>query len=345
MQSEPFVARVKEWIREQRLLIGGETVLVGVSGGPDSVALLRVLQALERPLRLRLVAAHVHHGLRGAAADRDQQCVESLAAQCGYACVARRLTPSAGDNETALRAARYDALVTLAQAAQASHIAVGHTLDDQAETVAMRIIRGTGFDGLQGIPPARALGPCRLIRPLRNVWRSDVETWLQAMGQPWCEDATNANPTWLRNRVRHELLPRLAAEYNPQMKRALCQLAEAAAAAGQYMDAHAAQWLALHAAPTSDGVTIPRRAFFEQPKALQQAILRRALRQVQGHLRRFTYQHWLAVDALLGQRPCGAVVDLPLRMQVALDGDALVLRRRLQERDTMPVAQHLHLRV
>ena len=315
-------------MREQHLLTGGETVLTGVSGGPDSVALLKALRALAGRLRLRLIVAHVHHGLRGPAADDDQRFVEALAAESGCGYVTRHLGSSAQESEASLRAARYDALADLARETRASHVAVGHTLDDQAETILMRIIRGAGVDGLQGIPAARMLGTVRLIRPLRNVWRSDVEDWLRATDQSWREDATNADPAWMRNRIRRELLPELATAYNPQMKRVLCHLAESASAAWQCVASRAEQWLITHGSEHSGALALPRAGLLEQPRGVQQAILRHALRQVQGHLRRFTYQHWLEVEALLAHAPAGAVVDLPGQSQLVFEPDTLTVRRR-----------------
>lgn len=325
--AETFVERVQAWIAEQRLLEGGESVLVAVSGGADSVALLRTLQALAPALPLTLTVAHVHHGVRGAQADRDQRFAESLAARCGCRYMTRRLAPLPGDNEEALRDARYDALQTLAREAGAPVIAVGHTLDDHVETVLMRIIRGTGLEGLQGIPVTRAMSRCRLIRPLRDVWRTDVETWLRALRQPWCEDETNAAPTWLRNRLRHALLPLLAAEYNPQVKRSLRQLADTATMAWRHIVAEADAWLDVHSARTDDGadLRLPLAPLLSQSRALQQAILRQGLCRAQGHLRRFTYQHWLAVEATLLQRPVGSLVDLPGGLQLEKQADALLI--------------------
>ena len=242
-----------------------------------------------------------------------------------------------------MREARYDALLMMAREAQAAVIAVGHTLDDHVETVLMRIIRGTGVEGLQGIPAARTIADCRLIRPLRSIWRADVEEWLRAIHQPWRDDATNAAPTWLRNRIRHELLPFLAERYNPRMKHALRHLADAAAAAWEHVDAQANRWLDAHGtfAGQPAVAVMPRSSLLEQPRAVQQAVVREALRRVQGHLRRFTYQHWLEVEALLAERPVGSIVDLPGRMQMEKTTDALIVRQRHDETtDAITVCQN-----
>lgn len=322
---DTFPSAVEQWMTRHRLLSCGEHVVVGVSGGPDSVALLRLLRLLSSKRVLTITVAHIHHGVRGDAADGDQQFVETLAAEHGCRCVTRRLAGTAQD-EASLREARYDTLATIAREVGARAVAVGHTLDDHVETVLMRLIRGAGLRGVQGIPVERALGGVRLIRPLRGVWRSDVEAWLRAMGQPWRADATNTEPSFLRNRIRHELLP-LLAEYNPQIKLALCHLAETACAAWEYLERQAEAWLDAHGRCATDHLRLPHALWMQEPVALRQAVLRLALRQFQGHLRQLTYQHWLEVEAL-AHRPVGSIVDLPGGVQLLKTEADLVMRRR-----------------
>lgn len=314
------------WCLRHRLVTPGETVLVAVSGGPDSVALCLLLQGFASQWHLRVCVAHVHHGVRGAQANRDQQFVETLAARLRLPCVCERLSDShssvsrdaAPESEEALREARYEALLRMARHVEARTVAVGHTLDDHAETVLMRLVRGAGVEGLQGIPVQRPLADCRVVRPLRGVWRSELHAWLRAQGEPWREDETNHDSIFLRNRVRKELLPLLAAQYNPQIKRALRDVAEAASALTEYVTRQADDWLDAHAASNAMplGLTVPLELFLQQPKALQQAMLRQLVRRVQGHLRRFTYQHWLELEDLLATRPFGAIVDLPGGVQL-----------------------------
>lgn len=224
------------------------TVVVAVSGGTDSVALLRGLAWLREhdpdgPGQGRLVAAHYHHGLRGAAADEDARFVEQVCHTLGLECRVGRAAAGSwsgntGDGlEAAARAARYHFLQATAEELGARYVAAAHTADDQAETILHRIVRGTGLAGLAGMPRARPLGPAvTLIRPLLDCRRRDLAAWLAAVGQSCREDASNLDLALTRNRLRHDLLPKLAAEYNPQVVDALLRLGALARQAQALID-------------------------------------------------------------------------------------------------------------
>jgi tRNA(Ile)-lysidine synthase len=202
-----------------------ECLLVAVSGGVDSMTLLDLLDRHRERLGLRLHVAHVHHGLRGRAADRDAAFVMAEAARRGLAASVCRLDPAErrrGESvEMWARSARYACLDALAAQVRASRIAVAHTLDDQAETVLLHLLRGTGPRGLAGIPPMRHL----ILRPLLSVSRGDIEAYAAARGLAFRTDASNASKAHLRNRVRHDLLPLLAKRYNPRIAESLAALA------------------------------------------------------------------------------------------------------------------------
>src|SRR5215467_6294635 len=168
------------------MLTGGETVVVGVSGGADSVALLHMLLRLAPALTLRLHVVHVDHGLRPDSA-RDGEFVEALGARFGVPVDVVRVRITGGSVEAAARAARHGALEAAADRVGAARIALGHTADDQAETLIMRMLEGTGVRGLAGIPPVRG----RLIRPLIESRHQDAVTTLTAAGLPWLEDPSN----------------------------------------------------------------------------------------------------------------------------------------------------------
>lgn len=216
------------------------TIFVAVSGGADSVALLRGLRNLKSGGEGRIVAAHFNHRLRGAESDADEAFVVELCRKIGIACEVGRaepnvLTDTAEDGvEAAARDARYDFLLATAERLGARFIATAHTADDQAETILHRILRGTGLAGLAGIPRVRALGPAvTLIRPMLELQRGEVVEYLRALGQDFRTDATNFDTRFTRNRIRHDLLPQLAREYNPQVADALLRLGSLAAEAQQ----------------------------------------------------------------------------------------------------------------
>ena len=198
-----LLERVERTIRRHAMLAGGERVLVAVSGGADSVALLYALAALAPAWRLELHALHVDHGLRAESA-RDADFVRGLGARLSVPVdVATVTVERRGSLEAAARAARYAALAASADRVGAARIALGHTADDQAETVLMRVLRGAGLRGLAAIPPVRD----RIIRPLIECRRAELVVELHRAGLEWVEDPSNRDPKFLRNRIRHELLP------------------------------------------------------------------------------------------------------------------------------------------
>jgi tRNA(Ile)-lysidine synthase len=222
--------------------LAGQAVLVGVSGGPDSVALLIGLAELRTELP-GVRAAHVHHGWRGDAADADADWVLDLGRRLQVPTETLHVTPAqksqhAGKSlEEGARDARYELLADAASRHGCGALAVGHTRDDQIETVLHHILRGTGLTGLAGMPSERPLSDTvTLVRPLLAVSRAVVLTFLESRGQDFRLDATNADLGLTRNRLRLELLPLLRAQFNPQVDAALVRLAEQAAESSALLD-------------------------------------------------------------------------------------------------------------
>ncbi len=215
------------------LLKPGLRLAVGVSGGADSVALLRALHQQRAALGLVLHVAHLHHGLRGDEADADLAFARALAAQLGLPFHEARVdTPSeaerAGESiEEAARRLRYAWFRTLLTETPLHAIATAHTRDDQAETVCAKFLRGAWTEGLGGIHPVVVFPEGRIVRPLLGASRAQVEAFLAALGQPWREDSSNRHLTFTRNRIRHELLP-LLETWNPRLRDHLAQMAELA---------------------------------------------------------------------------------------------------------------------
>ena len=218
-------------------------VLLAVSGGPDSVSLLRSMDRLRGQGAGSLAVAHFNHGLRGDRALSDQQFVERLCRSLGVECVLGQAEPPAtrgsGEGlEGALRVARYEFLASTAERLGARYVATGHTADDQAETILHHILRGTGLRGLSGMRRVRPLGSAvTLMRPLLEITRADVIDYLAALEQPYQQDETNRDRTLMRNRVRHELLPLLARDYSPAIVESLLRLGALAGDAQQVIDA------------------------------------------------------------------------------------------------------------
>jgi tRNA(Ile)-lysidine synthase len=258
------------------MLEGGETVLVSVSGGADSVALLHLLSALSTELSLSLHVLHVDHGLRPDSG-RDAAFVRELAGRLGVPIeVARVSVPAGGSLEAAARSERYAALDAHARRVGAHRIAVGHTLDDQAETVLMRMLSGAGVRGLAGIPPVRG----RVIRPLITTRHAELVASLQAAGVSWIEDPSNRDPRFLRNRIRHEVLPTLTASSLPDVVATLDRIARVCRNTVEAIERVAARELDRLAIVADDAIVLPHDALAELPAQVAAEVLRQAAGQL-----------------------------------------------------------------
>jgi len=218
------------------LLPRGARLLVAVSGGADSVALLRLLQAINGSdyWGWTLVVGHVDHGIRGEASAGDARFVEGLARELGLLFLSRKLRVRGKASEAVLREGRWKALAAMAKKARCVGIVTAHHADDQAETVLMRMMRGCGVDGLRGIPAVAEMREVGVYRPLLNFRGADLREYLKGMGQAWREDETNALERYTRNRVRSELLPLMESMY-PGAADAIRRLAELAGETWEYV--------------------------------------------------------------------------------------------------------------
>ncbi len=223
-------------------------VAVAVSGGADSVGLLRALAEAAPEIGLVVTVAHVHHGIRGAEADEDERFVANLARGLGLGFRVHRVqTPAAAREkkqtlEEAARELRYGWFRELLEQGEADAVATAHTLDDQAETVLHRLLRGAWTEGLGGIHPVVECTRGRILRPFLETRREEIRTWLRETGQAWREDTTNEDLAHTRNRIRRELMPQLA-DYNPQIAEQLAHLATIARDEESWWDAELARLL------------------------------------------------------------------------------------------------------
>ena len=300
--------RTAEFIKRHSLLRGGDAVLVGVSGGADSVALLHLLAALAPAMKLTVYAAHFNHGIRGAEADGDEAFVRTLCENMGIPLYCGRgdvpaLAKAKGQTlEQAAREARYGFLEEARQHFNADAIAVAHHMDDQAETVLMHLTRGTGLGGLAGMQPKRG----RIIRPLLCLRRSEIEEYLRMNGLAYRTDSTNLLREGTRNRIRLDVLPYLSEHINPQTVPALCAAAELMGQDEAYLCACARKALedARHS-PNAYG----RKALLGLPPALRGRALRMALGDAEAK-QDIERIHIAQVEALLGAQT-GAWLHLP----------------------------------
>jgi tRNA(Ile)-lysidine synthase len=309
----PLAADVRRTIARDNLIPAGASVLVAVSGGADSVALLHLLREIAPLAGFGLAGiAHLHHGLRGAAADADEAFVAALASSLALPLHlsrmdVRRLAASWRTGlEDAARRARYEFLEASARDAGADRIAVGHTRDDQAETLLLQLIRGAGPRGLGGIHARAGL----VVRPLLEVPREALRQYLGGRGLEWREDETNRDPALLRNRVRHELVPYLERRFSPGIVRVLAREAALARADGEYLDraaAAAAGWLVR---VRDQRVEVDTAGLLAEPAAVASRVARLAL--IRAAPGRFIgYDHVAALLRFAAQGPTGGRLRLP----------------------------------
>jgi len=319
-----FLQKILGTIEDHRLFRKGEKVVVAVSGGADSVALLDILAGLES-LELELVIAHLNHSLRGAESDADAAFVAGLASryglpfELGSADVLALSREWGMSLEEAGRTARYRWLDSVANKHGAEKIAVGHHADDQAETVLMRLLRGAGTTGLAGMRPL-VFG--WYARPLLCVDRSEITAYLREKGLPFRNDASNDDTFFLRNRIRHELLPQFRT-YNPAISRRLCDAAEILAADEEVLESLVEGVFHDVAVAGPDGVVLAISKVLQQLPGIRFRLYRRALRVANGSLAGIAMVHLRQIEDLARSGRVNGKLRLPGGLEVLRRYDEL----------------------
>ena len=308
----------------------GDTVIIGTSGGPDSTALTHVLHALQYEIGFHLHIAHYNHNLHRQA-DRTQKFVEKLALELNVPYTTKTWKHphkrKKGSLEDAARQKRLEFLSHLAKRINARAIVLAHTKDDLAETVLMRILRGTGLQGLRGILQQRELNGVRIFRPMLGISKAEILSFLKKQRIPYRCDPTNKQKKFFRNKIRLELLPLLAACYNRNIKELLTNLAEHIDTDFNYLENQVAKIFAKIAkySPAQSKILFDRAALSKQHPALQRMLIRAGIEKLQGSTNRLTLDHYREIDDLLRNRPQGSVVHLPRRIRVRKDQKYLTL--------------------
>ncbi len=290
----------------------GDRVLVGLSGGADSVALTELLVELQPRLEIALGLAHLNHGLR-AEAEEDERFCRSLSEKLSLPFVSGRVDVGerARENKRSIedqgRIARYEFLEAEAKRFGAQRIAVGHTLDDQAETFLLRLLRGSGGRGLGAIHPVK---DARIVRPLIEVRRREIESYLEERGASFREDQSNADPRFTRNRIRLEELPRLSSAYNPRLVETLARSASLLRDEEEWMQAETREVFDGLAAWSRDEIRLDRRPLSRHPLALRRRLVRVAIERLRG-LDNISHHHIEEVLALVEEGQSGRELHLP----------------------------------
>jgi tRNA(Ile)-lysidine synthase len=315
-------------MQRYRMVSPRDTVLAAVSGGPDSVFMLHILLGLREEMGFDVKVAHLDHQFRGEESRRDAGFVAELAGRFGVPCftheenVPRFLMSNAMSAQDAARVLRYQFLVKTSKLEYCQRIATGHNADDQAETVIMRVLRGAGPDGLAGIPPKRE---GVIIRPILACWRAEIEEYLRAHDLPYCTDESNLQSKYLRNEVRHDLLPVLEG-YNPRIRRSLVNLASMMADISTHFDRLTDLALpeVLKTARVGQFV-LDSAKLAGYDEALRRSIFRRAFESLRPDLPTLASQHVEKLLGMMRRGDVGASVELPGGARGRIEHGSLVL--------------------
>jgi tRNA(Ile)-lysidine synthase len=324
-----MIEKVSSYMAAHRMLAPGDTVVAAVSGGSDSVALLQILAAMAPAYDLRIVVAHLNHGLRGAESDGDEAFVRDLAGrlslpfESAHADIRRIREERGGSLEEAARDERYRFLMDVAAARKARRVALGHHAGDQAETVLMNFLRGAGPDGLKGMLPVR---DGLFIRPLLAVSKGEIDAFLKKNGYAFREDSSNASDVHLRNRLRHKLLPELAASYNPNMEENLTRLGDIMRLEDDYLQTAVRSVLDGWAVTAGKEAAFDGREFLALHEALQRRLVKTVLEGLTGR-GGIVYTHIQAVVDLCRGTGASAELHLPGGIRVRRTGGTVVFRR------------------
>jgi len=326
---EWLVGHTRRIAEQEELWKPGDCIVVAVSGGPDSTALLHVLHALSEGGGIRLVAAHANHGFRPRESAEEAALVRQWCADLGVACVTAELDIPAviaargGNAQAVAREKRYAFLHETASLHGASRIALAHHLDDQAETVLMRLLRGTGLSGLSGMALKRREKNVELIRPFLRMKKSDIIRYCEARGIAYCVDSSNAKTVYFRNAVRLDVLPTLE-RYNPNVAESLVRLAEISAEESDYLDRAAEAEFRAKVRVTAHGCTMERQALLDLHVALQRRLIKLilnylALEKVPTAFERIEGMRKAALDG----SPSNAVIEAGMGIRCIREYDML----------------------
>lgn len=330
-----FLVKVRHAIHKHHMLRHSQLVIVAVSGGPDSLCLLHALFILQDELDITLHIAHLNHQLRGIDADADAQFIADLARDWQLPCTidARDVATFAREHklsiEEAARAVRYSFLAEIAQAQNSNTIAIAHNADDQAETVLMHFLRGSGTSGLRGMLPITDLqsptSNLKLIRPLLSIPRTEIEAYCREHDLHPRFDRSNLDTTFFRNRLRHELLPILET-YNPNIREILRRTADVIAAEHALLQ-HALNmaWRVAIKSESDHDIVFGLNQWRALPLGLQRATLRQAIEQLRPSLRDIHFIHIEDAVEQLQTAQTGARVSLPKKLMLSVDYDTFTI--------------------
>lgn len=322
--------------RRYGLIKRNDTLVLGVSGGPDSMALLILLDKLKKKYALTLHVAHLDHGLRGKESIEHRIFTQKVSERLGHPFhwkavklqglvkIYKRSIEETGRME------RYRFFEEVARKTGSQKIVTAHTLDDQAETMLLRLLRGSGLKGLVGIHPIRKQCDFEVIRPLLSCQKRDLMSFLKKAKVLFVDDKSNRDPFFTRNRVRHQLLPMLEKSFNPQIKRSLANLQSICAEAQDYLERVSLRAFRQCTAgrPSVNKVSLKISALKRRHPAIAREVLIKAMGLVKGDLKKFAYSHIAMTMDIINSQENNLHCHLPNQITVSKKGEKLSIFRR-----------------
>jgi len=320
--------KFRKYVTDNRLLRKGDSAIVSVSGGIDSMVLLDLMVRLSKPMRFRLAVAHANHGLRGRESKRDEKLVKGAASAYGLECFVRELRPKAGKNvQDAARELRLRFLMKLARQRGSGVVCLGHNLNDQAETVIMHLMRGAGLAGLAGMSPLAVREGIRLARPIIFAPRGEIEEYARETSIGYREDSTNAKLRYRRNEIRHRLMP-LMKELNPRVEESLCLMAGRLREDEQALEAVAEA--SLHEASIiadTDDVVLDRGAYRSLPVSIRKRLIMIAYARLAGSGADLNSDQLAKIDAIAMSEKARGEYRLKAPLKFDRRGERLTIAR------------------
>ncbi len=334
IQQKKFYKAVAKTIEEFQMLETGDSVLAAVSGGPDSMALVLTLISLKQQYDLTIGIAHLNHLLRGEDSLKDERFVREFAEKAGlpFFCEQQDVNAYAGRQrlsvEEAGRQVRYDFFSRVSGRHGYKKIATGHTKNDNAELVLMNLLRGAGPKGLSGIPPVRDK---IFIRPLIRATKPEILGFLKAEHQPFRVDATNTDTAYVRNAIRHRLIPVLESDYNPEIIDALDRLSHILRQEESYLDAEAGKCFKdCLIEEAEDRVLFSKKKLSDLHPAIVNRVIRKGIGKIKKDLRRISLSHMGDILDFCFNRTSGFSLDLPGQIRIYKKRDVISIKKEAE---------------
>jgi tRNA(Ile)-lysidine synthase len=341
MKNDGFLEKVKQTIARYELLGKGDRVLVAVSGGPDSVALLYALLEIKDEFDLDLCVAHLNHKLRGRESDEDEKLVKNLAQKLDLKFFSKSIDVKKEARkmklslEEAARLVRYRYLENLADRIKADKIAMGHQADDQAETFLMRLLRGAGGLGLSGIPPKRG----RIIRPLIEIKREEIEKFLKEKRQSYRIDSSNLLPNYFRNKIRLLLLPLIKKKFNPKIVEVLNRTSNIISSQQQYVEKNSEEILRfICKTKMKDKIVLDLKKFINYDISLKREMIRLCVKEINEDLQDLSFDSIERALDLIQRKKSGRKVKLTGNMWAEVTGENLAIYIEKKKQHAYPIS-------